>query len=220
MEVKVDKYFGNLDKAIDFLLESRARGEHVVIEFNGKELHSDNVTVDSAYMEVLGCTKAEFEQQQKEILESYRREEEERKIREQGYAERVKASRTEENKPITLEEVVNGLKFIAEHQSMSQDELIDGLLQIGCNFTLDDIKKQFPGEIGLFEGIKQGNLGAGATVVCNARDTEFGRSFCDDRFLSVDDDMSLYHFVRITTNDDTYTKENVDALNNAKKVQM
>ena len=215
MERKIDKYFGNLDNAVNYLLEARARGEHVYCDFNGHELHSDNVTMDSAYIEVMGCTKAEYEQIMKEWRENYAKEEKKRESREQGYAEKVQASRTGEKKPITLEVVISGLKFIAEHQSMNQEELINGLLELGCNFSLEDIEQQFPEEIKLFEGMKQGNLSCGASVIANVRDSEFGRSFCDDRFLSVDDDTSIYHFVRVTTGDETYTKEMVDALNNA-----
>ena len=97
---------------------------------------------------------------------------------------------------------------------MSQEELIDGLLKLGCNFSLEDIKRQFPEEIGLSEGMKQGNLCCGASVIANISDSEFGRAYCDDRLLSVDDDNSIYHFIRVTTGDKTYTKEMVDAINN------
>ena len=216
MERKIEIRPGdNLESAVYTLLAAKARGEHVYCDFNGHELHSDNVTMDSAYTEVIGCTKVEYEQRMKEWRENYAKEEKARESREQGYAEKVNASRTDEKKPITSEEVISGLKFIAEHQSMSQEELINGLLELGCNFSLEDIKQQFPEEIKLFEGMKQGNLGCGASVIANVRDSEYGRAFCDDRFLSLDDDTSIYHFIRVTTGDESYTKEMVDALNNA-----
>lgn len=215
MERKIEIRPGDsLESAVYTLLEAKANGEHVYCDFNGHKLHSDNVTMDSAYIEVMGCTKAECDQRMKEWLEEHDKKEKARESREQGYVEKVKASRTGEKKSITLEEVISGLKFIAEHQSMSQEELIDGLLKLGCNFSLEDIKRQFPEEIELSEGMKQGNLCCGASVIANIRDSEFGRAYCDDRLLSVDDDNSIYHFIRVTTGDKTYTKEMVDAINN------
>lgn len=116
-----------------------------------------------------------------------------------------------------MEEVVSGLKFIAEHQSMSQEELIEGLLELGCDFSLKDIKQQFPTEIALLEGIRKGDVACGASIIVNARDNEFGRAYCDDRFLSVDDEDSIYNFIRVATGDETYTKEYVDALNSGNR---
>jgi hypothetical protein len=40
--------------------------------------------------------------------------------------------------------VIKGLKFIAEHPEMEQEKLVDGLLNLGCNFTFSDIDEQFP----------------------------------------------------------------------------
>ena len=53
----------NLESAVYTLLAAKARGEHVYCDFNGHKLHSDTVSMDSAYMEVMGHTKAEHEQQ-------------------------------------------------------------------------------------------------------------------------------------------------------------
>ena len=93
-------------------------------------------------------------------------------------------------KPITSQEVIEDLKFIAKPQSISQEELVDDLLQLGCSFTLKDIKK-FPEEIALFEGTKRGNIACGASVIANMRDSEFGRDYSNDRFLSVDDNYPI-----------------------------
>jgi hypothetical protein len=111
---------------------------------------------------------------------------------------------------ITMPTVIEGLKFIAENQTLSQEELIKGLLDLGCNFTLEDIKKQFPDSGLLFEGMKKGEVACGASVIANVRDTEYGRAYCNDRFLSLDDETSIYHFVRIVTGDPNYTKDNLD----------
>lgn len=206
----------NLESAVYTLLAAKARGEHVYCVFNGYEFHSDTVTMDLAYKTVIGKTKAERDNEIKEENERVEREEIARAIREQGYAQKVNEFR-KEKKPITSQEVIEGLKFIAEHQSISQDELIDSLLQLGCNFTFEEIQEQFPQAVNLFEGVKNGNIACGASIIVNARDSEFGRSFVNEKLLSVDDDSSIYHFVRVLTGDDTYTKENIDTLNNSGK---
>ena len=48
-----------LDEAINELIDYKKRGQLVYGEFNGVELYSDTVTVDSAYKAVLGMTKQE-----------------------------------------------------------------------------------------------------------------------------------------------------------------
>ena len=55
------EYFGHLDGCINELLRYKAKGELVSINFNGHMLYSDTITVDGAYQEVLGVTKAERE---------------------------------------------------------------------------------------------------------------------------------------------------------------
>ena len=213
-ERKIDLMPGdNIESAVYTLLAAKARGQHVYCVFNGNVLHSDNVTMDSAYKEVLGCTKEEYNKLMEEWLKEREQAKKESEARDQGYVEKVQASRTEDKKAITLEEVVNGLKFIAANRTMSQEELIEGLLKLGCNFTLDDIKQQFPEDNEIFEGLKQGKIGCGASVIVNSRDSEYGRSYCDDRFLSFDNDTSIYNFIRVTTGDESYTKEMVDSLN-------
>ena len=203
-----------LDTVVRRLLQANEEGKSVFCVFNGVKLYSDTVTMDSAYREVMGCTREEYIQKTKKYLEEYDKKSMAKEAREKEYLEKVAASRTDEKKVITLEEVIDGLKFIAEHQSMSQEELIDGLLDLDCNFTLEDIKQQFPEEIQLFEGMKNGNIACGASVIANTIDSEYGRSYCEERFLSLDDDISIYHFIRVVTGDETYTKEYVDELNN------
>ena len=167
--------------------------------------------MDSAYTEILGYTKAEFDKRQAEWRENYKKEEQAPEQREQGYSQMVASTRIPgQDVVITMPTVIEGLKFIAENQTLSQEELIKGLLDLGCHFTLEDIKKQFPGSGLLFEGMKKGEVACGASVIANARDSEYGRAFCDDRFLSLDDETSIYHFVRIVTGDPSYTKDNLD----------
>ncbi len=41
-------------------------------------------------------------------------------------------------KKINKNSVINGLKFVAENQHLSNKELRDGLARIGCDFTLEE----------------------------------------------------------------------------------
>ena len=64
--------------------------------------------------------------------------------------------------------------------------------------------------------MKKGEVAFGASVIANVRDTEYGRAYCDDRFLSLDDETSIYHFIRIVTGDENYTKENLEKSKSSK----
>ncbi len=56
-----------LEDCVNILLEYQERGESVYIEFWGHKLYSCDVTMDSAYQEILGTTKAEFDKMSEEI---------------------------------------------------------------------------------------------------------------------------------------------------------
>lgn len=118
-----------------------------------------------------------------------------------------------EPKKITEEKVINGLKFIAEHREIEQDKLNEALLDLGCNFNLDDIKNEVKDKNykkSLFDGMKEADYLAGATVINYVKDGDFGRVYVNDRFLNYDDETSIYHFVREATGDENYTKENIE----------
>jgi hypothetical protein len=134
-----------------------------------------------------------------------------REIRETSCIMALEKSRAQGVSPITMTSVVDGLKFIAEHKDMNQEDFTNGLLDLGCNFDLNDVKEQFPGEILLLEGMKKADLACGASIISNARDSKVGHDFINDKFLTNDDDISIYHFVRNATGDETYTKSNVEA---------
>lgn len=67
----------NLESVVYTLLAAKARGESVYCDFNGHKLYSDTVSMDSAYMEVLGQTKADFDKAQEEWRQNYKREQKE-----------------------------------------------------------------------------------------------------------------------------------------------
>ena len=58
-------------------LEYKEKGELVCGSFNGHVLYSDNVTVDSAFLEITGKTKADFDKDREEDRKKLIREREE-----------------------------------------------------------------------------------------------------------------------------------------------
>ena len=217
MEREIKVNFRDIDEAVYYLLALKAKGEHVYYNYDGHILHSDTVTLDGAYLEIIGRTKAEQDEIIRKSIEEFRRKQarEEQKIQENQ--ERITSSRKGEI-IITEDLVVEGLKFIAEHRDLSQEELIDGLLDLGCSFNYEDINKQFPEEESIPEGLLRGNLRSGAIIIANVRDNEFGRSIMEENFFDNDNDLSIYHFIRTVTQDDTYTKETIDKINKGKRI--
>lgn len=217
-QIKLASY-DTLESAVYTLLAAKARGQHVWCYFNGHKLYSDNVTMDRVYLEVTGRTKKEFDQQLLESREQFKKSMQEAKLEEEQEVQLVLESKKKCTLPITQELVIAGLKFIAENQTISQEELTAGLLELGCNFTLEDIKNQVTTpEINLFDGMSQGDLICGATVIANARKDFLSRAYVSDRFLSVDDNTSIYNYIRIVTGDKTYTKDKVASMSTEHKL--
>ena len=50
----------NLDCVVIRLNEARKKGEHAFCKYHDVTLYSDNITLDSAYMDVYDCTREEF----------------------------------------------------------------------------------------------------------------------------------------------------------------
>ncbi len=217
-QIKLASY-DTLESAVYTLLAAKARGQHVWCYFNGHKLYSDNVTMDRVYLEVTGRTKKEFDQQLLESREQFKKSMQEAKLEEEQEVQLVLESKKKCTLPITQELVIAGLKFIAENQTISQEELTAGLLELGCNFTLEDIKNQVTTpEINLFDGMSQGDLICGAIVIANARKDFLSRAYVSDRFLSVDDNTSIYNYIRIVTGDKTYTKDKVASMSTEHKL--
>lgn len=57
----------SLEDVVSVLLDAKARGESVYCEFEGHKLHSDNITMDSAFLEVTGLDKEDYDCEQSKI---------------------------------------------------------------------------------------------------------------------------------------------------------
>lgn len=60
MEKKYIAPVGDLEETVTALQEAKEKGEHVYCKFNGYELDSDTVTMDSAYEAITGDTREVF----------------------------------------------------------------------------------------------------------------------------------------------------------------
>lgn len=67
----VEPIINTLDEAVKYLEECREKGKNVYLNFNGHKLYSANVTIDSAYMQVMGITKAEDDAISKEVASAH-----------------------------------------------------------------------------------------------------------------------------------------------------
>jgi len=125
--VKEVKIQGNLVNVLRELYNYRVKGEHVYCMYEGIRLESDSISGEVSSIAISMMSKEEFEslpeKDQDEVLEKM-------------------ISKNREmfgTSPITKDLVVNGLKYICEHQKESQFEIVKGLLEMGCNFSYKDI---------------------------------------------------------------------------------
>ena len=203
----------SIEDAVNELLAAKSRGEKVCGVINGHTFYSDSVTMDSAFLEITGYTKEEYDKILLEVSENYRKDEAERILMNEDYRSANYHGNESENKNhIKMEKVVKALKFIAENQHLTTEEYELGLLNIGIDFTFDDIDEQFPEKSGLLYGIKHGELSSGAEIVVMANSGKYGRSHVENKFLAYDDESSIYNFIRVVTGDKNYTKENLEKL--------
>ena len=210
---------GNLADQINLLLKYKESGESVFLSYRGHTFYSDTVTMDSAYLEVFGKTKEEYDKEKKKAVDSEleflrlkdNKTENERKLM---YKLMVLQTRDEGiDIHIEMPTVIAGLKFIVENPELPHEELVQGLLDLGCNFTYSDYDKQFTENEStyLIDGLKERKLQSGADVIINVRDTEFGRALCRERMWD-----TVFEYIRALTGDESYTRENVESGNTEK----
>lgn len=102
---KIDKYFRNgLLEAIEYLQECKKRGENVYIDFNHHYLYSADITVDGAYLEVVGMTKEEDDLIREKMKSAKTQEERANLIKEWG---NIKKRHEDEAKKRELNEMMN-----------------------------------------------------------------------------------------------------------------
>lgn len=145
-----------LEDVVTKLIKHNENGEKFWISFNGHDLYSDKVTMDSAYLQVMDKTKADHDKQMEEM---YKRYDEEKKAHEDSIPtqteERRKAARgiIREDKldywdkivPIRLGDLYRGMelectieigKFLNEEQYVEAKELMESQGHSGMSWGL------------------------------------------------------------------------------------
>lgn len=71
----------NIESTVYTLLAHKARGESVYCMYNGHRLDSDTISMDSAYLEITGYTKDDYEAKREEWRRNFERETQEEEAR-------------------------------------------------------------------------------------------------------------------------------------------
>ena len=74
--IELDEWLSPLERCVERLLQFKERGELVKYQFNGHWLYSDIITMDSAYLEITGKNKKDYDKAQEEWKEKLRIESE------------------------------------------------------------------------------------------------------------------------------------------------
>ena len=160
------------------------------------------------YIGYIGLNEDEFQElsQKNQELQLFQAIENKKK-----YAIMVGSHRKEKGvTPITRDLIVNSLKYIAQNPFSSQEDLVQGLLDLGCNFYGTDILKTFGDNPNYF-------LFNAANIIIDIRDSELARAVYAKRFLTEDTYNSIFQLIRFITHDESYTKENLGLSSNARR---
>ena len=204
----------SLEEVVYMLQRYRDKGQKVYCIYKGVELHSETITTEEAWKLVENYDP----QKQMQRYEKYEEKRVNRRDKigadDRRRIELVKEARKLTDKQVHAKDVIYGIKYIAEHRDLSQDDLVNGLIELNCTFTNKDVQKQSRTKVFSLEDFRNGRVSAGAYVIVNMRDCEEVRKYFDEKFFSQDVDYSAYNFIRELTGDKSYTKEYVDSISN------
>ncbi len=144
-------YFGTLEQAVEYLISCRERGESVYIDFNGVQLFSSDVTMDSAFLQVVGVTK-EYDDESKRRMSEASTEEERKAIMEEWNQKRKenRGTPTRENARFEkkyLGTIDDAVKYLIDCRNRGKSVYIDfnGTELYSCDVTLDSAYHQIVG---------------------------------------------------------------------------
>lgn len=83
-----EQYHGNLEGAIEYLMNCAEKGESVYLDFNGHRLYSCDISFRKAFIEVTGLTKEEADERNREYFQAESKEEKDNIIKK--YENRIK----------------------------------------------------------------------------------------------------------------------------------
>ena len=142
---EINERMGTIDNAVKRLLEYRKMGESVFVNFNGCKLYSCDVTMDSAYMEITGQTKAEYDKQIEEMRKKYAEREARKKAEAQAkipsWIERGKALVYPERIEEWKECVQDGVRDSYRGTDLDQALVLMEKLESGA--SMEEVKEMF-----------------------------------------------------------------------------
>ena len=155
---KLEFYYGSIEDFVYLLLHYKEKGELVYADFNGHRFYSDTVTMDGAYKEITGKTKAEFDYMVKEQEDAW---EEQKREHETSIPKKTKYWR-EKARGIIKEDKLDHWDEIVP---IRLKDLYQGM-ELGCCLDLAVLLKE-----GAFEEAKemlnnQGHSGMSYGLVC------------------------------------------------------
>ena len=144
----------NLESVVYTLLAAKERGESVYCFFNNHRLDSDTVSMDSAYMTVMGVTKAEYDVEMQKILREKELEKQNAKANIPNWIEEGKKiiypERYEE-----WEECV-GIRASDIYHGRELDNALEIMMALEEDASMEEVKEIFD---------KQNHSGASAGIV-------------------------------------------------------
>lgn len=88
----------------------------------------------------------------------------------------LNVSREDGVNEITPTLILKGMKVIIKQDRREYLDIAEGLIDAGCNFTLEEVKeyakKNNIPELPVIDGLFRGNILAGARIICDVRDSE------------------------------------------------
>ena len=221
---------GGLDEAITYLQDMQQKGQNVYIELGGHKLYSCDITVDGAYMEVLGTTKAENDAMEQKFNQAKTKEEEETVIEEwqEVIDKHQKGDETKEDKQEDKKEEATKEDKQEDKKEETTKEDIELELK-NIQEELDSIYKSIDYNTTDFEGVGDVYTPQGPTTEQQARISELlkrkqeiERMKIQKEILDIDTELnSIYASIDYNTTDfegvgDVYTPQGPTAEQQAR----
>lgn len=138
------QFFSTIDKAVKELLSYKEKGILACGKFDNITLYSDTVTLDEAYMEIKGKTKAEFDKCKKQSDELYEKKEKEFKEKTPElvlkYQNKGREILTEDKWNDWDKVVLNETKALYKGKAL--DDCLNIIKILNNNGTLDKAKRE------------------------------------------------------------------------------
>jgi hypothetical protein len=124
---------------------------------------------------------------------------------------RARYSEKKSSHVITQEKVVSALKFICENPGISYSDAIRGLMELGVFIRIPDIWDNFDNidDIPWYKAIKTAHVPTGALIIANLFSEYKNHMYTREEFFDSDGPVSAWEYIRNATNDNSYTKENI-----------